>query len=488
MKLIDMLQHSGIGYLFDKDISSLLERFSNDQHSYNDVYTTSLCFRLLRKNGCKANPDVFNKFIDKSGKFKEALKRDVQGMLSLHEASYLGGFGEDVLSHHAMEFTETHLKQLVPDLDPRIGKHIIQSLELPRHLRMARLESRRYITRDHDTTNTREREQSNYILELAKLDYNRVQSLHQAELAEISRWWKQLGLVEKLNFGRDRPTECYLWAVGILPEPHYSDSRIELTKTISILLVIDDIFDTYGSLDELVLFTEAIQRWDLSAMGKLPEYMKICYMALYNTTNEIAYGVMKRNGWNAVTYLKETWISTIEGYLVESKWFNSKYATNLEEYLENGVTTAGSYMALVHIFFLLGEGITEETAKLMIKPYPKIFSYSERILRLWDDLGTATEEKERGGDIESSIECLMREKNFSSESEGRKQVKQLIHGLWKDMNEEVVAQKGLLPLPIMNACLNMSRTAQVIYQHGDNGIFSSVDDCVNSLLFNPINF
>lgn len=71
-----------------------------------------------------------------------------------------------------------------------------------------------------------------------------------------------MGLVDELGFGRDRPLECFLWTVGIFPEPYYSNCRIELAKTIALLLVIDDIFDTYGSLSDLVLFTEAIQRFD----------------------------------------------------------------------------------------------------------------------------------------------------------------------------------------------------------------------------------
>jgi hypothetical protein len=81
-----------------------------------------------------------------------------------------------------------------------------------------------------------------------------------ASLFDLIRWWKELGLVDKLGFARDRPTECFLWTVGIFPEPRHSNCRIELTKTICILLVMDDIFDTYGTLDELVLFTKAIKR------------------------------------------------------------------------------------------------------------------------------------------------------------------------------------------------------------------------------------
>jgi len=77
----------------------------------------------------------------------------------------------------------------------------------------------------------------------------------------LIRWWNDMGLVERLGFARDKPAECFLWTVGVFPEPCYSNCRIELAKTICILLVMDDIFDTYGTLDELVLFTEAIKRF-----------------------------------------------------------------------------------------------------------------------------------------------------------------------------------------------------------------------------------
>ncbi|KAF7145077.1 hypothetical protein RHSIM_Rhsim04G0060000 [Rhododendron simsii] len=398
LKLVDTLQRLGIGYHFQEDINALLERFSDGPNPFDDE-------------------DLFTAALSK-------------------------------------------LRQSIPLMAPQLGRNYSHALELPRHLRMERLEARRFIGEF-----SRESDQSPYLVELAKLDYNQVQSLHQAELTEISRWWKQLGLVEKLGFGRDRPPECYLWTVGLLPEPKYSNCRIELAKTIAILLVLDDIFDSYGSLDELVLFTDAIQRWDLSAMEQLPQYMKICYMALYNTTNE--------------------WINMIEAFLVEAEWFNNGYVPNLEEYLENGVTTAGSYMALVHIFFLIGQGVNKESIGMM-DPYPKLFSSSGRILRLWDDLGTATDEQERG-DVASSIDCFRREKNLSSEGEARKQVKQLIRSLWKELNGEFTAPKAL-PLPLIKASLNMSRTAQVVYQHGDDNKFCSVDDCVNSLFFTPFGF
>ncbi|XP_059661024.1 probable terpene synthase 11 [Cornus florida] len=478
MKLIDTLQRLGIAYHFEEDMNVSLQKLSDwKANGEDDLYATALRFRLVRHNGWPVCSDIFKVFMDETGEFKESLRDDMWGMLSLYEASYLGAEGEDILTQ-AMKFTTTHLRQSMPRMTPQFSRSIAQALELPRHFRMSRLETRNYIDEYSSESNP-----NMALLELAKLDFNMVQSIHQTELAEITRWWKELGLVDKLSFARDRPLECYLWTVGIFPEPCHSSCRIELAKTIAILLVIDDIFDSYGSFSDLVLFTNAIKRWDLCAMEHLPQYMKICYMALYNTTNDIGYRVLKEHGCSIVPHLKRTWIDMFEAFLVEAEWCNSGYVPTVEEYLANGVTTAGTYMALVHSFFLMGHGVTEETIKMM-EPYPKLFSGTGRILRLWDDLGTAKEEQERG-DVASSIECYMRESNISSNGEARKHIRQLIHGLWKEINGELLAPEAL-PLPMIRASLNLSRTAQVIFQHGDDNKGFSVDHHVQSLFFRPI--
>ncbi|OAY35159.1 probable terpene synthase 11 [Manihot esculenta] len=478
LKLIDSIQRLGLGYHFEEEISMLLERFVDWNPDDQDLLATALRFRLLRHNGFPASSDVFSEFKGRDGKFKQSLSKDPLGLLSLYEASYLGTKEEEELVQ-AMEFTRTHLQKRSFSLLPsQHRRQVVQALEVPRHLRMSRLEARNYIDEY-----SRESNHSPDLLDLAKLDFNAVQQLHQKELVEIIRWWKQLGLVEKLGFARDRPLECYLWTVGIFPEPYNSNCRIELTKTIAILLVIDDIFDTYGSLPDLVLFTEATRRWDLSAMESLPEYMKICYMALYNTTNDIAYMVLKQHGWSIVPHLKRTWIDMFEAFLAEAKWFNKEYVPSLEEYLVNGVTTGGTYMALVHSFFLMGQGVNKQTLALM-EPYPDLFTFSGKILRLWDDLGTAREEQERG-DVASSIECFMRESRISGEDEARKQIRELIRSLWIELNGELVAPSSM-PLCIVNASFNLARTAQVVYQHGDDKKGSSVDDQVQALIYKPI--
>jgi hypothetical protein len=76
-------------------------------------------------------------------------------------------------------------------------------------------------------------------------------------------WWKDLGFATKLTFARDRLVECYFWSVATYFEPQYELGRRIVTKVIAITVIIDDIYDAYGTIDELTLFTEAIQRFKL---------------------------------------------------------------------------------------------------------------------------------------------------------------------------------------------------------------------------------
>lgn len=67
-----------------------------------------------------------------------------------------------------------------------------------------------------------------------------------------------MDLSKKLPFARDRLVECYFWILGVCFEPQYSFARIIMTKVIAMTSVMDDV---YGTMEELVLFTDAIERF-----------------------------------------------------------------------------------------------------------------------------------------------------------------------------------------------------------------------------------
>ena len=105
------------------------------------------------------------------------LREDVAGLLSLFEAAYLGIPGENILEE-AKNFSTNHLKLLTGKLESDIAEQIEQSLEVPVHWRMARREAIDSYQRDNA--------KSSVLLELAKLDYNLLQSIYLKELKELA--------------------------------------------------------------------------------------------------------------------------------------------------------------------------------------------------------------------------------------------------------------------------------------------------------------
>ncbi|KAJ0968574.1 hypothetical protein J5N97_025491 [Dioscorea zingiberensis] len=261
-----------------------------------------------------------------------------------------------------------------------------ETLEHPYHMSIQRYKARQYIANHYQDDH--QNGCQDVLLELAKSEFNRVQLLHQRELNEILSWWTNTRLAQDLSFVRDQPLKWYLWPLTVVPHPHLSMCRIELTKAIAFIYIIDDIFDVHGTLEELSLFTQAINKWDLSSIDVLPNYMQVCYNALYKITNEIADITLKEYGWNPINTLSKSWAKLCNAFLQEAKWFTSGQVPNKDEYLRNAVISSGVFIVIVHLFFLMGNGLTKENVE-HIEEDPSFISYTGTILRLWDDLGSA---------------------------------------------------------------------------------------------------
>nr|ABD33411.1 Terpenoid cylases/protein prenyltransferase alpha-alpha toroid; Terpenoid synthase; Late nodulin [Medicago truncatula] len=128
------------------------------------------------------------------------------------------------------------------------------------HKNIPRLEAPSYISRYEQDPSHNEN-----LLILAQLDFNMLQSLHQEEFGNFSNWWKELDVRSKLPYTRD---------MIVYYKPQYSMARKVMTKLFVIITVINDTYHAFGRIDELELFTKAIERWDISCSDNLPDYMK----------------------------------------------------------------------------------------------------------------------------------------------------------------------------------------------------------------------
>ncbi|PIN06030.1 Vetispiradiene synthase [Handroanthus impetiginosus] len=404
---------------------------------------------------------VFDKFIEENGKFKESLRSDIKGLLSLYEAAHLRYHGETILEE-ALTFSTTSLESIVQRQELNntvIGRQVKHALEQSLQRDIPRIEARYFINFYEEDESKDES-----LLRLAKLDFNLLQMLHKKELYEVSRWWKDLDLVSKLSYARDRVVECYFWTIGVYFEPQYSRARVMLAKTIAMISVIDDTYDSYGTVDELEIFTHAVERWDIKEMNTLPDYMKICYKALLDLYDQYEEELKQYGRSFAVHYAKAMMKEIVRSYNIEAKWFIEGYMPPFADYMANGFITRTYYLLAATSYIGMNSATKEAFEWLMKKP--KIQVANVTICRIIDDIATYEIEKKRG-QIATGIECYMNQYRVSEER-AMKEFSTIAENAWKDMSEEIVKENGV-PMEIIQRVVNLARLIDVVYKHNQDG-------------------
>nr|UOF75544.1 terpene synthase [Atractylodes lancea] len=470
--MVDSLQRLAIDYHFEDEINLILRRrytqfLNTDLFEHQNLYEVSLCFRILRQKGFQVSPDVFANFKQKDGKFKGEIAEDVKGLMALYEASQLSIEGEGILED-AAHFSRHCLEETMPFLDEDEAIMVKNTLVHSYQRTPSSFMVKRFIQHYMGTT----------MSQLADLELAKLQLVHQTEVDQISRWWKELGLAQELKLARNQPLNWYLWPMASLTDPTLSDQRIELTKTIALIFLIDDIFDVYGTLDQLILFTEAVNRWDINTLERLPYHLRICIQALYDEIKETSDKIYNKYGFNPMEYLKRTWAKLCEAFLVEAKWFASGQLPMAEDYLKNGIVSSGAHVVTMHMFFLLGGATSKEIASI-IDDNPSITYCLAKILRLWDDLGSAKDEKQDGHDG-SYVMYYMTENEGCTIEEAQEHVMAMISNTWKQLNKECLLPNQF-SATFTKACLNLARMVPLMYNYDDNHSLPHVKDFVSSM-------
>ncbi|KAK8617436.1 hypothetical protein V6N13_080352 [Hibiscus sabdariffa] len=350
LELIDDIQRLGLGHRFKMDIERALQKFVSSDDGEHSLHEAALRFRLLRQHGYEIS----------------------QG---------------DDLMEEALAFSRMHLMDLhgVRNLENGFLEQVTHALELPRHRRMRRLEARWYIE-----AYSRKATAKPTLLELAKLDFNMVQSTLQEDLKDMTRW-------------------------------------------------------------------------DVCAARNLPKCMELCFLALYNSVNEMAYETLRDHGKNIIPYLAKAWADLCKAFLQEAKWGSSKHFPTFEDYLENGWMSVSGHTFLVHAYFLQTSDITSEALE-SLEQYHDVLRWPSTVFRLYNDLGTSKDEVERGESV-NSITCYMKQTGCS-EAMARQHISDRIDNCWKKMNRFRI-DGSPFEKHLIETSINLARISQCTYQHGD---------------------
>ncbi|KAF3682052.1 putative pentatricopeptide repeat-containing protein, mitochondrial-like [Capsicum annuum] len=407
--LIDAIERLGVGYHFENEIKTSIQNIF-DEHKQNknedddNFYVVALRFRLVRQQRHYTSSDVFKRFTNNDGTFEETLTKDVLGLLSLYEAAHLRVHEEEILEE-ALTFTFNNLKSMVPKLSNSLKIQVSEALIKSIHQNVPRVAARKYIYIYENIES-----HNDLLLKFAKLDFHILQKVYQRELSEVTRWWKDLDCVNNYPFARDKLVECYFWATGVYFRPEQRFARRVITKLICIITITDDLYDAWATYDELVPFTAAIERCDISSMDSISPYMRPLYQVFLDYFDEMEEELTKRGIADYVRYAK------------------------IEEF------------------------ISKETFEWMLNE-SLVLPASSLINRFKDDIiGHAHEQQREHG--ASFIECYMKEYG-ALEQEALAEAWRQIANAWKDINTEYLRATHV-PTFVLDPALNLSRLVDIL--------------------------
>ncbi|KAF5948527.1 hypothetical protein HYC85_014484 [Camellia sinensis] len=221
-----------------------------------------------------------------------------------------------------------------------------------------------------------------------------------------------------------------------------------MTKIIALASVIDDIYDVYGTPEELQLFTDAIERWEEATISDLPEYMQVCFEALADVMKEMEDKITAHEGRSYhIYYAKEVMKGLVRACFVEANWFSTKYMPTIEECLSISVMSSGYPTLAVQSLIGIGKIATKEAFDWLVLDLRYKLLSSEPHPR-----GTLIEQER--GDAPLGVQCYMREHGVSEE-EACGKIREMVDVAWKDINEELRNCNRLFPLYLLLPALKV---------------------------------
>ncbi|XP_059066063.1 sesquiterpene synthase Cad-like isoform X1 [Cryptomeria japonica] len=511
--VVDILQRLGIDRHFQKEIKAVLDytyKYWNDEKGISwgrenlivDLNTTALGFQILRLNGYFVSPDVFQNFQDEMGQFiyLESSKEDeskLRSLSSLYRASEIC-FPEENILKQAKMFASTCLGKAIQESQELMNKsqllvEVEYVMKNPWKCRVPRWEALNYIKifrQDIDASMCMKgvyemsSDKRKKILELAILDFNILQNQHHNELKTLSKWWNDTK-VKELSFFRQRHVEFYFLYTCGLYEKELSAIRLCFAKVGTLITLLDDIFDTYGTIDELVPFASALIKWDMSMMNQLPEYMKTCFQFAHETYMEIAIEAEKIHGPHVQKWMHDNWKTTIQAQLQDAEWIAKNYHPSLTEYLKSSVPSTTVPVLSLFPMLLIDTFFNDDIIKNMNK-FQNCVAWG---CRLVDDSKDFQDEKEHGENA-SWIECYMKDNPGTTREQALDHINMLIELNFEELVKCHIFYEYDIPTTCKRLYFDMYRSVAFIWRDIDGFSKSSkgIKDDIMKILVEPIYF
>ncbi|KAM0838347.1 hypothetical protein ACQ4PT_061035 [Festuca glaucescens] len=298
-----------------------------------------------------------------------------------------------------------------------------------------------------------------------------------------ARWWRDLYDTVNLRYARDRMVEIYFWSCGMIPEEELSRARLMFAKTFGLVSILDDTYDVHATAEECLSLTQAMQRWDESAVPVLPEYLRILYIKTLSTFKEFE-DLLEPHEKYRMSYAKKAYQLQAEYYMQEAQWSSDKYRPSFKEHEE--LCGKSCDLIMLNLVALMGYGASA-TKELFEWAFaiPDVVRAGTQIGRFLNDISSYKLGKNKK-DLPSGVECYMMEKCVTGE-EAVAAIATMIEERWRTMNKACMEMDRAL-LPVAQLVANIARSNEVIYLCGRDGYTfgSHIKDLVTALFLDPI--
>ncbi|KAG6419087.1 hypothetical protein SASPL_121296 [Salvia splendens] len=318
LSLVDHVQRLGLAPHFHQDIELLLAQIYRSQQNNKPnpnssfplkLFKDAMAFRLLRMHGHDVNPESFCWFVNQP---------------------------------ETMEYMEQNSQHFITAM-----YSIKYEVDVPWTARLDRLYHRKWIEENKSSPlwigkasfyrfscleNTKLRQ-------LAVENFEFMQSIYMRELEELKGWAKKWRLSE-MGFGREKTVYTYFAIASCSLFPHNSVMRMIIAKAAIIVTVADDFYDMEGSLPDLEILTDAVQRWEGNGLGG---HSKTIFEAVDEFVNDFVTICEPQEGSTVVPKLQQLWRDCFMSWMVERRWSLTGYTPCMDEYLETGMLSIAAH-------------------------------------------------------------------------------------------------------------------------------------------------
>ncbi|CAN1311345.1 Ent-kaur-16-ene synthase, chloroplastic [Linum perenne] len=436
--LVDAVQSLGIYRHFLDEIRVKLDEIykcwqQGDEEIFLDPTTCAMAFRLLRLNRYPVSSE--DRFTNDT---MEGYLKDGRAVLELHKASSVC-YPEEQILEQQQSWTR---RFLVEELDHNcyenanrmltpqesLLKQMHNAVNYPFRADLRPLATLRNIEEQCFLDNKRVMKSffscASYggkdFVKLAVEDFNSRQTIYSRELKHLMLWLEDKK-IDQMRFAKMKTGYCYFIVVAIISDPELSDARAAFTKYAVLASLVDDLFDLFGTPEELLNLVDLFQRWDVNGPITKTEFsserVETLYRAIYDTICETVEKALPIQGRSIMDHLVELWLDMVKAMLKEAEWRKPDTVPTLDEYLRNGTSTISIGAFFVPTLYLSKNKLSKEV--VTSPQFRQLLKVTSVCGRLLNDIRSFQREAEQGemnavlllargcgGDVGEAIEVI----------------------------------------------------------------------------------